>query len=68
VLIESFEAAFALQILQVTANRTLKQAFAEGEPWKVRRERAEKLRAARLTTDEQFHKFMTETFLDFPFC
>ena len=38
----------------------LKQAFTEGEQWPVRRERLEKLRAAKLITDEQFQKFATE--------
>jgi hypothetical protein len=38
----------------------LKQAFAEGERWPVRRERLEKLRAQKLITDEQFQKFATE--------
>ena len=38
----------------------LKQAFTEGERWPVRRERLEKLRAAKLITDEQFQKFATE--------
>jgi len=38
----------------------LKQAFTEGERWPVRRERLEKLRGARLITDEQFQKFATE--------
>jgi len=38
----------------------LKQAFTEGELWPVRRERLEKLRAAKLITDEQFQQFATE--------
>ena len=38
----------------------LKQAFTEGEQWPVRRERLEKLRAAKLITDEQFQTEMAK--------
>jgi hypothetical protein len=38
----------------------LKQAFTEGERWMVARERAEKLRAQNLITNEQFEKFVNE--------
>src|SRR6185295_16611827 len=37
----------------------LKQAFTEGERWPVARDRAERLRAANLITDEQFQEFTT---------
>jgi len=38
----------------------LRQAFTEGERWKVSRERAERLAANGLITREQFEKFMQE--------
>jgi hypothetical protein len=38
----------------------LRQAFTEGERWPVRRERAERLLAAKLITAEQFGKFISE--------
>jgi hypothetical protein len=38
----------------------LRQAFTEGERWRVETERAEKLLAAKLITNEQFEKFEKE--------
>ncbi|EEF59393.1 hypothetical protein [Pedosphaera parvula] len=38
----------------------LRQAFTEGERWKVARDRAEHLLSAKLITQEQFDKFMNE--------
>jgi hypothetical protein len=38
----------------------LKQAFTEGERWRVARERLDKVRAAGLITDEQLQKFAKE--------
>ncbi|MDB6122414.1 MAG: hypothetical protein JWQ71_1407 [Pedosphaera sp.] len=38
----------------------LRQAFTEGERWQVARDRAERLLASKLITQEQFDKFMKE--------
>ena len=38
----------------------LKQAFTEGEPWTVSRDRAEKLRANGSITQEQFEEFTSK--------
>lgn len=38
----------------------LKQAFTEGEPWRVRRDRAERLRRVGLIDEKQFNQFVSE--------